>query len=78
MLRGLRHRTMVQLIEVVTAIPDIDEHSSPALTPTAAGSATSAPASQADSLNPDRNWDIYMVFEYIDYDLAGLMDSRYR
>ena len=78
-LKSLSHPNMVQLLGVVTSL-GTREHSAGRAAAAAASTsaATTALAEPPEPSQSDRSGDIYMVFEYVDYDLSGLLDSGYR
>ncbi|RYG55054.1 hypothetical protein EON66_06210 [archaeon] len=73
-LRSLSHPHMVNLREVVTSLGCHDVPPAPSVSAPGTPDAAAAPAHNVF----DRTGDIYMVFDYVEYDLAGLLESGYR
>jgi cyclin-dependent kinase 12/13 len=79
-LKSIQHRNMVNLLEVVTSLEDVDIDPYPDVV----ANAMMVQQQQGNSLGSqdtgltDRTGNVYMVFEYIEYDLAGLLDSGIR
>jgi cyclin-dependent kinase 12/13 len=76
-LKSLRHPNMVNLREVVSSLGS-DVYQPKPSTVSATKATTHGSADSAGVGLFDRMGDIFMVFDYVDYDLAGLLESGYR
>jgi len=85
-LNSLRHPHLVHLKELVTDMSVEKFNAGEVALRAAAAAAASASSEGAVAESPDaseisplaRLGDIFLVFEYVDYDLAGLLDSGYK